>query len=251
MAGSATQANIKSFVDSYAHLPSWAQPGVGQAKGGGAAGLPPWAQKPGRTPSAFSQPGGGVTPQQAKAAQQAQAQAAKTQAAQTKAANRQAAAAQKVAQQQGVAAQKAQAKAAQQSQDFALGVGRLGIGIGTAGANAADSVSGIASGVTNWVGAWPTPGGIGLLLIVIFVLLWALIPVDKEGYTRLQLLWFTVMGRTQLQGGQNAQNAMTVARLADTTSPLLGVTSLAQNVQNTTQDFSISPGDGSYNYVNA
>ena len=251
MAGSATQATIKNFVDNYAHLPSWAQPDQSQLGKVGQAGLPTWAQKPPKGPSSFSQIGGGITPQQAAAQQKAQAAAAKQNAANLKAQQRaQAAQAKQQAQTQAAAqkqAAQAQAKAAAQSQAFALGAGNLAVGIGQAGSNAGDAISSVATNVQEWMASWPTPGGIGLLLLIIFVMLWVLIPVDQQGYTRLQLLWFTVMGRTELQGSRNQQNAETVAAMSNTTSPLLGVTSLAQNVQGTTQDFSVSPSDGTFN----
>jgi multidrug efflux pump subunit AcrA (membrane-fusion protein) len=239
MAGSASQQTIANFVSgNTTDLPSWAAPDPGSA-----AALPSWARKnaPAKKPSALATPGGGpipATPQPSaadiKAQAAAQRQAAKTQAAQQKSAHQSAKA-------QAQANAKAQQAAAKQSSAFAQASANAGIGLGNAASNLADSVSSIGTGIASWASSWPTPGGIGLLLIVIFILLWALIPVDDQGYTRMQLLWFTVMGRTELQGSTTQQNAETVAELATATSPLLGVTSLAQNVQGTIQDFSVSP----------
>lgn len=238
MAGSSTQQSIANFVNNYGNLPSWAQPDPSQLKGGGAAGLPAWAQKPAKGPTAFSQPGGGITASQAQAQQKAQATAAKAQAKQNAATQRAADKAARDAQRQADA--QAKATAARNTQ-IAVAAGNLGVGAAGAASSMADTASSIATGISDWASSWPTPGGIGLLLVILFVLLWALIPVDDQGYTRLQLLWFTLMGRTQLQGSQNQQNAMNETALATATSPNLGVSSLGAAAQGTTQDFSISP----------
>jgi hypothetical protein len=233
MSGSATQQTIANFVSNVpSGLPDWAEPDPGSA-----AALPSWARKgsPPKKPTALSQVGGGPQPTPP-------APSAADVKAQQRAASQQQKAAARATKQQAIAQQKAQQQANAQASQFAQTAGAFGIGVGNAGSNLADNVSNIGTGIANWASSWPTPGGIGLLLIVLFILLWALIPVDDQGYTRMQLLWFTVMGRTQLQGSTDAQNAQTVAELADATSPTLGVTSLAQNVQGTTQDFSVSPG---------
>jgi hypothetical protein len=247
MPGSSTQQNIANFVKgNYGDLPDWAQPNPSDLKGNAALGLPQWAQPPAKGPSALSQIGGGPQPPTKAELRQQAAQAR----AQQKAAAAQQRAADKAGAAQQRAAAQAQQRAAQQSQAMAIAAGNVGIGAATAGTNMAQGISDFGQGIVNWAENWPTPGGIGLLLLVIFILLWALIPVDKEGYTRLQLLWFTVMGRTSLQGSTAQKNAATVAAMSDVTSPLLGVTGLGAAVQSTTQDFSVSPsqtsGNGAY-----
>lgn len=63
-----------------------------------------------------------------------------------------------------------------------------------------DALGDAGAGIQRWASNLPTPGGIGILLLVIFIMMWAIIPVDKAGYTRMQLLWLTVTGRTHLHG---------------------------------------------------
>lgn len=65
---------------------------------------------------------------------------------------------------------------------------------------AVEIASAYANRATDWVSAQPTPGGIGLLVLVLIVLVWAMIPVNDAGATRLQLLWLTLTGRTRLRG---------------------------------------------------
>lgn len=62
---------------------------------------------------------------------------------------------------------------------------------------------------SDWLAALPTPGGIGLLLLAIILILWTLIPT-KSGYTRLQLLWMVIHDQVRLTGAQypdESQNA--------------------------------------------
>ncbi len=53
------------------------------------------------------------------------------------------------------------------------------------------------------IGSMPTPGGLGLLVAILLVLLWIVIPVNTQGDTRLKLLWYTLGGRTTLTGAIN------------------------------------------------
>lgn len=53
------------------------------------------------------------------------------------------------------------------------------------------------SRLESWAANVKTPGGIGLLLIVIFIFLWAIVPVNG-GKTRGQLFWLTLTGRTRM-----------------------------------------------------
>ena len=43
----------------------------------------------------------------------------------------------------------------------------------------------------------PTPGGIGLLLLIVLVLLFAIVPMNANGQTRLQLMWNVLAGKAQ------------------------------------------------------
>lgn len=43
----------------------------------------------------------------------------------------------------------------------------------------------------------PTPGGIGLLLLIVIVLLFAIVPMNANGQTRLQLMWSVLSGKAQ------------------------------------------------------
>ncbi len=58
--------------------------------------------------------------------------------------------------------------------------------------------AGRAGALEDRVAQMPTPGGIGPLLITLIVLVWAIVAVNNQGMTRLQLLWYTVTGRTRL-----------------------------------------------------
>lgn len=64
---------------------------------------------------------------------------------------------------------------------------------GKAANAAADKVT----GVQNWIAGAPTPGGIGVLLLIILLFVAIIVPVSG-GYTRLQLFWLTLLGRTSL-----------------------------------------------------
>lgn len=51
--------------------------------------------------------------------------------------------------------------------------------------------------LTDRIAGWDTPGGIGLLLLALFILLWMIVPVNG-GHTRFGLLWLTLTGQTSL-----------------------------------------------------
>ena len=51
----------------------------------------------------------------------------------------------------------------------------------------------------------PTPGGIGLLLLIVLVLLFAIVPMNASGQTRLQLMWHVLAGKAQF--GTTAQQS--------------------------------------------
>lgn len=48
------------------------------------------------------------------------------------------------------------------------------------------------------VGDQPTPGGIGTLFALNLLFLAAIVPANAQGYTRLELIWLTLMNRTHL-----------------------------------------------------
>lgn len=65
------------------------------------------------------------------------------------------------------------------------------------------NLSNMGDRLSSWADSVPTPGGIGLLLVVIFLFLWAIVPVNG-GNTRLQLLWKTLTGRTRMTASPDA-----------------------------------------------
>jgi hypothetical protein len=67
----------------------------------------------------------------------------------------------------------------------------------TALQQALDTPGGIARRTSNWIASAPTPGGIGVLVLALLFFLWAIVPVNAAGDTRLKLLWYTLIGRTQ------------------------------------------------------
>ena len=97
-----------------------------------------------------------------------------------------------------------------------------------------DSFGGLADRVNGWAASIPTPGGIFVVLVAIFVTLWVLIPVNQQGYTRAELLWLTVLGRTAIKGSSQEQ-AKTSSSIFSGTEPV-GLTSVGTIVP--LQDFS-------------
>jgi hypothetical protein len=57
-----------------------------------------------------------------------------------------------------------------------------------------------AKGIADNVAAFPTTGGIALLITIIAVLLFTVVQVNAQGDTRLKQLWYMLNGRAQLQG---------------------------------------------------
>lgn len=53
------------------------------------------------------------------------------------------------------------------------------------------------------VGSLPTVGGIGILLILLAVLLFAVVRVNPQGDTRLKQLWYMLNGRATIKGRQH------------------------------------------------
>lgn len=53
------------------------------------------------------------------------------------------------------------------------------------------------------VSSFPTPQGIALLLFLLLIMVMAIIPVNKNGDTRLKLLWLTLSGKTTVSYGES------------------------------------------------
>jgi hypothetical protein len=76
-----------------------------------------------------------------------------------------------------------------------------------------------------WFENVPTPGGIGILLLIIFVFLLAIVPVDSSGNTRLYLMWLTLTGKTHLayeDGNSSSTTSATTPTVATTPTPVQG-----------------------------
>lgn len=65
---------------------------------------------------------------------------------------------------------------------------------------------------SEWAGQAPTPGGIASMLFGLAVLISIVVPVN-EGYTRLQLLWLTILGRTYLPEAKAIEDARNSGQL--------------------------------------
>lgn len=63
--------------------------------------------------------------------------------------------------------------------------------------SATDRLRGVGDRFEAWAESVPTPGGIGILLLLIFLFLWAIVPVNGKR-TRAELLWLTLMGQTTM-----------------------------------------------------
>ena len=60
--------------------------------------------------------------------------------------------------------------------------------------------------MSEWAGRVPTPGGIGMLLIILLVFISAIVAVN-QGLTRLQLAWLTILNQTYIPESQQATAA--------------------------------------------
>ena len=65
--------------------------------------------------------------------------------------------------------------------------------------NLIDNVNARVNPVKDWIARQPTPGGILALIAFIMFFVFAAIPVNQMGQTRLYLLWQTLLGRTHMQ----------------------------------------------------
>lgn len=86
----------------------------------------------------------------------------------------------------------------------------------------------------------PVPGGIGGLLAVNLIFLAAIVPANPAGYTRLELLWLTLLNRTRLPDKKPRQeapaSALVQAAFAAAESLKEGALAIASTGQNY-QDF--------------
>jgi hypothetical protein len=51
--------------------------------------------------------------------------------------------------------------------------------------------------LADWGASLATPGGIGFLVAILLFFVWAVVPVNKNGKTRLRLLWGVIVGEVQ------------------------------------------------------
>jgi uncharacterized membrane protein YgcG len=65
---------------------------------------------------------------------------------------------------------------------------------------AVDRAAAATAPVRDFMARQPTPGGVGILILVLLFLSFVLIPVSPQGRTRAMLLWAMLTGRTRLQG---------------------------------------------------
>lgn len=77
---------------------------------------------------------------------------------------------------------------------------------------------GIAESVPS-VSELPTPGGVGLMLLIILFILFA-VSQSSSGYSRLQVLWMTILGKTEW-GNVDATTSGSTAQ-TDTTQAQTG-----------------------------
>lgn len=97
--------------------------------------------------------------------------------------------------------------------------------------------------LTSWADRVPTPGGIGVLLLLIFLFLWAIVPVNGQ-YTRLQLMWLTLTGRTKMASTPDAANTPTGGNLPPNTpfeGPFIQNLPVAVNTGTGVGDFTAPP----------
>jgi hypothetical protein len=60
--------------------------------------------------------------------------------------------------------------------------------------------------IQNWIATRPTPGGRGGMLLLLLLFGAFIIPVSQGGYTRAQLLWLTLLGRTEIDDSGEPDN---------------------------------------------
>lgn len=75
--------------------------------------------------------------------------------------------------------------------------------LGDALQSTASTVQQTTSDLAQRIGSVQTVGGIGLLLAILVLLLFAIVSVNSQGDTRLKQLWYMLNGRTTLAGSVN------------------------------------------------
>lgn len=82
------------------------------------------------------------------------------------------------------------------------------------------------------VGDQNTPGGIGTLFAINLLFLAAVVPANPQGYTRLELLWLTLMNRTKLDNEIEPPEAPNNALVVAAVGIAEGVQAAAQQIGN-------------------
>lgn len=101
----------------------------------------------------------------------------------------------------------------QQQQELADQIARQrGIAV-NATRQATDAIRSQASAVAGRIGTLPTPGGLGLVIIVLATLLLIIIPVNGE--PRLVWLWLVITGKAKLRTEDAAQQVATTSSSAE------------------------------------
>jgi hypothetical protein len=79
-------------------------------------------------------------------------------------------------------------------------------------ANSLDVAKEQAGRAADWASSLKTPGGIGVLLMVLFFFIWIIVPVSN-GKTRMQLLWGVLTGQVQFRSDivSEEENAISAA----------------------------------------
>lgn len=65
---------------------------------------------------------------------------------------------------------------------------------------AVDTVSTPLSNAADRIGSFQTVGGVGTLLVILMILLFTIVQVNRAGDTRLKMLWYMLLGRANLTG---------------------------------------------------
>lgn len=159
-------------------------------------------------PDASPSLSGGGTPVSHAQQKVSPAQAAQQQAATQRAQAKQAAAQQKAydrAQRQAQQKQATQQQAALKLSGKA--VSGVSSGITTTTEGVVSGVADVAGSVSDWAASRPTPGGILVILLVIFIFLWLIIPVNGSN-TRAKLLWKVLFEQNmKVSGAQPAPSS--------------------------------------------
>jgi len=83
-----------------------------------------------------------------------------------------------------------------------------------------DSINSGTQRLIDRVSAAPVPGGIGLLVAVIVLLLFVVVQVNAEGDTRLKMFWYMLNGRASLVGSKKPTGVTTSSTIGGTNVPL-------------------------------